>query len=331
MVALNAIGRIPDVRFAQIRTSDGRIFAEAGNGVALNSGIDNEDETPSLWRMLVKGTLFVRAEIIKAGVHVGSLGILVDTSELTDRLKQALSAAALSAASAMAIGFLIASRLQRSITRPLGALAGTMNRVRVTSDFSQRAERRSDDETGQLVDAFNEMLDQILRRDNALEDHRAGLERTVTERTRELADARDVAESANQAKSDFLATMSHEIRTPMNGMLVMAELLAGTELPARQQRYAETIVRSGQTLLTIINDILDLSKIEAGKLELEQGRVALATVVDDVLGLFWERASSKKLDLAAEIAADVPPGHRGRSGAAQPDPLQPCQQCSEVH
>jgi two-component system sensor histidine kinase BarA len=150
------------------------------------------------------------------------------------------------------------------------------------------------------------MIDQIAGRDAELTEYRFGLERQVVERTAELATARDVAEAANRAKSDFLATMSHEIRTPMNGVLVMAELLAGGDLPLRQQRYAETIARSGQTLLAIINDILDLSKIEAGKLELEKGRVALATIVDDVLGLFSERAAGKGLDLAADLDPDVP-------------------------
>jgi two-component system sensor histidine kinase BarA len=305
--ALNAIGRIPNVSFAEIRGADGAPFAEAGIGVGLTA---DRDAAPvgqsSFWRMLARGSLFVTADIVKGGRKVGRLGLLVDTSELGERLRQALAAAALSAAAAVGIGLLVAARLQRSITRPLGELARTMNEVRLTSDFAQRAERRSDDETGQLVDAFNDMLDQIGQRDRALEDHRAGLERTIDERTRELATARDAAEAANRAKSDFLATMSHEIRTPMNGMLVMAELLAGTDLPARQQRYAETIVRSGQTLLTIINDILDLSKIEAGKLELEQGRVPVGAIVDDVLGLFWERARSKGIDIAAIVAADVP-------------------------
>jgi two-component system sensor histidine kinase BarA len=303
---INSIGQIPGVRFAQIRDAAGAIFVEAGTGVALISPGRRQAEIPSLWTMLRDGSFFVTTRIVKGGVQVGSLGILVDTSELSDRLKQALVAAAWSAVAAMLIGLLIASRLQRAITRPLGSLARTMADVRLTSNFAQRAERSSDDETGQLVDAFNDMLGEIRTRDAALEDHMAGLERTVEDRTKDLAEARDVAEFANRAKSDFLATMSHEIRTPMNGMLVMAELLAGTELPARQQRYAETIVRSGQTLLTIINDILDLSKIEAGKMELEQGRVSVATLVEDVLGLFSERASSKQLDLAAQIGPDVP-------------------------
>ncbi len=305
---LNAIGRIPNVRYAGIRDPNGAVFVEAGTAVALGSVDDRaEGDSTSLWRMLRDGAFLVTSDIVKGGRTVGSLVLLVGTPELSERLKQAIIAALLSAGVAIGIGLLVAMRLQRAITQPLGALANTMNDVRKTGDFTQRAVRRTSDETGQLVDAFNEMLDQIGRRDQALEDHRAGLERTVTERTRDLVVARDAAESANRAKSEFLATMSHEIRTPMNGMLVMAELLAGGELAQRPQRYAETIVRSGQTLLTIINDILDLSKIEAGKLELEAGRVDVETIVDDALSLFWERAASKGLDLAAEIDADVPP------------------------
>jgi CheY-like chemotaxis protein/HPt (histidine-containing phosphotransfer) domain-containing protein len=100
--------------------------------------------------------------------------------------------------------------------------------------------------------------------------------------------------------------MSHEIRTPLNGMMVMAELLAGGALPPPQRRYAEIVARSGKTLLRIINDILDLSKIEAGKLELEAGEVRPAELVGEVLGLFFEKAEKKGLDLAARIAPDVP-------------------------
>jgi signal transduction histidine kinase/CheY-like chemotaxis protein len=150
------------------------------------------------------------------------------------------------------------------------------------------------------------MLDQIGSRDQALEQHRAGLERTVDERTRELADARDVAESANRAKSDFLATMSHEIRTPMNGMLVMAELLAGTELPARQQRYAETIARSGpdaphhhQRYPRHLQNRSRQAGTRTGQgADRDRHRGRPRPVL--------EKASSKNLDLAASIGPDVP-------------------------
>ena len=116
---------------------------------------------------------------------------------------------------------------------------------------------------------FNDMLAEIRRRDKAIAEHMAGLERTVAERTADLNVAKEAAEAANVAKSDFLATMSHEIRTPMNGVMVMAEMLAAGELPPKQRRFAEVIAKSGASLLAIINDILDFSKIEAGKLELE--------------------------------------------------------------
>jgi two-component system sensor histidine kinase BarA len=172
--ALNAISRIPAVRFAEIRTGGGALFAEAGTGVALSQGGATTGADTSFWGMLTRGSMFVTADVVKGGRAVGELIMLVDTSELYQRLKQALAAAALSAVGAVAIGFAIASRLQRSITRPLRALADTMNQVRLTSDFGQRAERQSDDETGQLVESFNTMLDQIRGRDQALEEHRAG-------------------------------------------------------------------------------------------------------------------------------------------------------------
>ena len=178
--------------------------------------------------------------------------------------------------------------------------------VRESQDFTTHVERQSDDETGTMVDAFNDMLVNIRERDERLSEHRAQLETKVEERTKDLRVAKEDAESANAAKSEFLATMSHEIRTPMNGMLVMAELISGAELAPRQQRYAEVIVKSGQSLLSIINDILDFSKIESGSMDIEQIPLDPATVIDDVLNLFWERASSKGLDLAGYVEADVP-------------------------
>jgi two-component system sensor histidine kinase BarA len=306
--AVRSVGKLPSLVYAGVTDARGVSLSDVGTAEMLDSDlkIDEKTETIGLFALLRSRTIELDVPIVEAGVEVGSLKLVSDTTDLPRRLWSSVFTTALGGLGALFLSLLVALQLQRSITRPLIDLTRAMTGIGEKHDYAVALEATTNDEVGVLVDGFNSMMSDIRERDIRLAHHREHLEQQVAERTRDYREARDAAEAANSAKSGFLATMSHEIRTPMNGILVMAELLAAGDLPARSRRFADVIARSGQSLLAIINDILDFSKIEAGKLEVEQLAVDPVEVADTVVSLFHERAQSKSLDLATRVAVDLP-------------------------
>ncbi len=305
---LRAISRMPDITYARVETLDGGKLAEIGGGARLSTDIrlDSATDGIDIGRLLATSSVEASAPVVQGGRRVGRFVLVARATDLRERVQGILLRSVLACVVALLIGLAIAARLQKSITDPIRQLDNAVARIRESQSFDVSMEAASDDEVGRLVDGFNAMLGEIRDRDARLDKHLKGLEREVDARTRDLRVARDVAENANRAKSDFLAAMSHEIRTPMNGVMVMAELLAAGNLAEKPRRYADVIVRSGKNLLAIINDLLDFSKIEAGKLDLESTRVDLVEIADQTASLFWERARSKGLDLATYVAPDAP-------------------------
>jgi signal transduction histidine kinase/CheY-like chemotaxis protein len=238
--------------------------------------------------------LEVRAPHYVAGRQVGEVVLWIDDHEIfTERLTNVTIALVLSLIATLGAG-LVARRMARRALAPLHALNEGMEAAAASRDFSARLPIAREDEVGQLTRRFNRLL-------GALGDYDHSLRGALSEVTA----ARDAAERANEMKSQFLANMGHELRTPLNGVLGMSQALLLDDLRPDQRERVEVILSCGSALLTVLNDVLDLSDMERGAVRIETTAFELKDVVRQACETAVTLAESKGLDLEVELDASA--------------------------
>ncbi len=247
-----------------------------------------------------------------AGARIGMLYVGIPEAPFLAFRWRAVGLLIFALLGAVALATWISWRLARSILNPLGRIEKAMLAVSAGDAEARIGLLPGDDELVRLGRLFDSLLDTIGEQTSALRHWAAELDQKVVQRTRDLAEAndalaiaRDVAEQANQSKSSFLANMSHEIRTPMNAIVGLTHLLQKDLHDPGQVERLQKIGDAAHHLLSIINDILDISKIEAGRLHLEYASFEMGKVFTSVCGMVVERASSKGLELVCDVAPEL--------------------------
>ncbi len=314
--SLDALRGKEQLQAAAIYASDGTPL-----GLYLKPGAgETTPRQPSTLVSRFEGRSLVVVRPIHVGAErVGSVYLKADLSDkISARLAQYAKIVVMVTLISCLVALLISYRLQPLISQPILDLARLASVVTDKKDYLVRAEKKTDDEVGHLIDAFNQMLSVIQTRDaelqsanDMLEVYNQNLEKKVEERTAALAqaskeaqDARTAAEEASKAKSVFLANMSHELRTPLNAIIGYSEMLQEDAADCGHAEFIADLQKihiAGKHLLGLINDVLDISKIEAGKMDLFLETFTVADLVRDVVSTIQPLVSKNRNTLKVEL------------------------------
>ena len=312
---------------AEIVSVDGTVIAghrTAGTPLDRDVSADAAIRAGVPWHAFTRTGLLLVRPVRLGDELLGAVYVETDQRELRQRTWALARIVGGVFCAAVLLSLVLASRLQRAISGPLLRLTEITRLVTHEQRYDLRAPIGGSAEIGELVSGFNTMLDEIQQRDQRLLRTREHLEATVETRTAELRAlntdllaARDRAMDASRAKGEFLANMSHELRTPLNGIIGMTELALGHGLEADTRDCLDTVKLSAESLLAILNDVLDFSRIESRKLEFECVPFVLPDVLGEMLKPIAIRADQKGLELILRIEAGVPAGIAGDPGRLQ--------------
>ena len=243
---------------------------------------------------------------------IGYVDLFLTTQHSTEQKIRSLLQGGLITLVILALSALLASRISRHISLPVQLLTQTVKKISA-GDYQTRVDQDAPGELAILESCVNSMADELrmaqTEMESRIDEFTQELQQTLEEleiRNAELDITRLNAMQASKAKSEFLANMSHEIRTPLSGIMGFTELLLSTDLNSQQKDYASTIHKSATSLLTIIGDILDLSKIESGKLDITLTRCNIIDIIEDVIDLLAPIAYEKNIELLYHLDERVP-------------------------
>ena len=291
--ALDLLRARPQVTSVAVLDNRGGVLATFGDGEALHSDAEHASG-------LLASHLHVSEPILADGNLVGQVLVVNQLARQWQALALALVAIVLGSAVGLAVSVWLAHRIAQRIAEPIATLARVSSEIALSQDYTQRLPAGGRDEIGTAMNAFNDMLDEIRVRGDALLEHK------VADRTTALRLEKEHAEAASLAKTRFLSNMSHELRTPLNAVIGAAQLLQDRrEVDDGQAHLVEAIRSSGTRLLGLIDNILDLSRIESGALDLVLEDFNLVDCIEAAVATTAVAARMKGLPMASIVAPEL--------------------------